>query len=124
MAHYRNLAAWQRCHQLVIEVYRATERFPAHERYGLTSQARRAAFSAAANLVEGCARRGSAEFRRYVDIALGSLAELSYTLLVARDLGLLSEAEYAGLEQTRKRSGFLTWRLGRALSKKRGAAGK
>ncbi len=119
MSHYRQLAAWQRCHELVLVVYRATERFPASERYGLVSQARRAAFSAAANIAEGAAKRGPREFRRYLDIAIGSLAELSYVLMLARDLGLLTGAEFDALERVRHRAGFLTWRLYRAICRRR-----
>ena len=60
---------------------------------GLSSRARRAAHSAAANIAEGCAKKGSAELRRYLNISLGSLSELSYTLLLARDLQILPEEE-------------------------------
>src|SRR6266478_2127237 len=69
LAHER-LLAWQLCHELVLAVYDATTSFPKHELYGLTSQARRAAFSAAVNIAEGSAKRGSAEFRRFIDISV------------------------------------------------------
>src|SRR5690242_16163219 len=65
MAPYERFAAWRECHALALEVYRATRLFPKDELYGLTSQARRAAFSAAANIVEGSAKRGSAESRPF-----------------------------------------------------------
>ena len=83
---YQRLNAWRACHELLLAVYRASHSWPATETYGLTSQARRAAFSAAANIAEGCGKRGPAAFRRFLDISLGSLSELSYTLLVAREL--------------------------------------
>src|SRR3954464_4175206 len=86
MAIYERLKAWERCHQLCVAVYNATNSWPTAERYGLVSQARRAAHSAAANIAEGSAKKGSREFRRYLDISLGSLSELSYTLLLAKDL--------------------------------------
>lgn len=119
MSHYRQLAAGQRCHELALAVYKATERFPASERFGLVSQSRRAAFSAAANIAEGAAKRGSREFRRYLDIAIGSLAELSYALLLAHDLALLTAAEFEAIDQIRHRAGFLTWRLYQAVSRRR-----
>ena len=72
---YRRFVAWQRCHELALAIYRATEHFPSAERFGLAAQARRAAFSAAANIVEGSAKRGSAEFARYLDMSIGSLNE-------------------------------------------------
>ena len=80
MAPYERLKAWQECHKLVLETYRATRSFPREELYGLTSQTRRAAFSAAANIVEGSAKHGAREYRRFLDIAIGSLAELGYAV--------------------------------------------
>src|SRR5207248_8682002 len=76
MAAYERFAAWRECHALALEVYRATRSFPKEELYGLTSQTRRAAFSAAANIVEGSAKHGALEYRRFLDISIGSLAEL------------------------------------------------
>src|SRR5437763_15598853 len=111
MAPYERLKAWQECHKLVLETYRATRSFPREELYGLTSQARRAAFSAAANIVEGSAKHGRREFRRYLDIALGSLAELSYTLQLSRKLGLLSDAQWRELDRLRGNANRLTWVL-------------
>jgi len=116
IAHER-LHAWRLCHELVLAVYDATTSFPKHELYGLTSQARRAAFSAAVNIAEGSAKRGSAEFRRFLDISIGSLAELAYVLRLVRDLKLLSEEKCCKLEALRGRAGFMTWRLYQAVSK-------
>ena len=88
MMPYERFQAWRSCHELAIATYRLTRDFPKHELYGITSQMRRAAFSAAANIAEGSAKRGCTEFRRYLDIALGSLSELRYSALLARDLEL------------------------------------
>jgi four helix bundle protein len=85
------------------------------ELYGLVSQVRRAAVSAAANIAEGAAKRGPREFGRFVDISLGSLGEISYLLLLAKDLELLQVKDYEVLENLRKRAGGLTWRLSRGL---------
>jgi len=115
VAPYERLKAWQECHSLALEVYRATSVFPREERYGLTSQARRAAFSAAANIVEGSAKRGSAEFRRFLDISLGSLTELGYTLRMSKELGFLPEPSWARLDDLQNRARFLTWKLYRSL---------
>ena len=65
MMPYERLTAWQCCHALFLEIYRVTAGFPKSELYGLTSQMRRAAFSAAANIAEGSAKRGPHEFRRF-----------------------------------------------------------
>jgi four helix bundle protein len=115
MLSHERLQAWKLTHELVLAVYHHTQAWPIQERYGLRSQIRRAAVSAAANIVEGAAKRGSREFRRYLDITLGSLAETSYFLLLAKDLSLISEADWQKLEDLRKRAGGLTWRLARSL---------
>jgi four helix bundle protein len=86
---HERLKSWSACHAVALAVYRVTQRWPSHEAYGLTSQARKAAYSASANIAEGAAKRGNAEFRRFLNISLGSLAELSYILLLARDLDYL-----------------------------------
>src|SRR3954468_11878499 len=111
MAIYQRLKAWERCHQLCLAVYQATNSWPPGERFGLTSQARRAAHSAAANIAEGSATRGSREFRRYLDISLGSLSELAYTLLLARDLKILTLQEWGRLDEIHRRAGGMTWLL-------------
>ena len=116
---YERFAAWQRCHELVLAVYRITQSFPTHELYGLSAQARRAAFSAAANIAEGSVKRGGREFHRYLDMALGALSELSYTLRLANDLHLLTDTEWEELSALRARAGFLTWRLYERLGGKR-----
>jgi four helix bundle protein len=103
---------------MALATYRATQKWPAHEAYGLTSQARKAAYSASANIAEGSAKRGNAEFRRFLNISLGSLAELSYILLLARDLGYLQSEEWGELEALRDHAGCLTWGLYRALGEK------
>ena len=111
MAPHKRFVAWQECHKLVLAVYRSTELFPKHELYGLTSQLRRAAFSAAANLVEGASRKGRNEFRHFLDISLGSLAEVEYGLEVAVALEYLKADTYTTLESQHRRAQFLTWKL-------------
>jgi four helix bundle protein len=115
MASFQDLAAWQACQRLAIEVYRVTKSFPRDERYGLTAQVRRAAVSVVANIAEGAAKRGAREFRRYLDISLGSLSEVTSLLLLARALDLLDEEETKALEPIRKRAAFLLWRLYRSM---------
>jgi four helix bundle protein len=100
-------------------VYQATNSWPSAERFGLASQARRAAHSAAANIAEGSAKRGSREFRRYLDISLGSLSELSYTLMLARDLKMMSEQEWGRLDQLHQKAGAMTWLLYKSLTAKK-----
>ena len=111
MNSYERLDAWQAAHRFVLLIYRTTRRFPPEERFGLSSQLRRAAFAVAGNIVEGSAKKGPREFRRYLDIAVGSVAELRYTLLLIKDLALISDAEFADLETLRDQVGRLTWGL-------------
>jgi four helix bundle protein len=119
MMPYERFRAWQACDELVLAVYRVTAAFPRHELYGITSQARRAAFSAAANIAEGSAKRGVGEFRRYLDISLGSLSELSYALRLSFKLGYLSETGWQGLDALRGSASRLTWRLYEAINRRR-----
>ena len=118
---HEGLKAWVACHELVLAVYRITSRWPSREQYGLTSQARRAAYSAAANIAEGSAKRGSREFCRFLNISLGSISELSYVLLLARDLEYLRAEEWGETEALRDHAGRLTWGLYRSLDPKRAA---
>ena len=113
---YQRFEAWKLCHALAVATYRVTQSFPKSELYGMTSQMRRAAFSAAANIAEGVAKRGRLELRRYLDIALGSLSELSYAILLARELGLLTLEGWQELDNLRARAGKVTWGLYRAVA--------
>jgi len=76
MRDYRNLIAWQKAHRLTLKVYRLTSDLPDSERFGLTSQLRRAAASIGANIAEGCGRSTRADLRRFLSIASGSASEL------------------------------------------------
>ncbi|BCB96592.1 hypothetical protein JZK55_17420 [Dissulfurispira thermophila] len=76
MANYKNLIVWQKAHQLALMVYRLIESFPRHEQYALTSQIRRAVLSIPTNIVEGYNRKSKKEFIHFIDIALGSIAEV------------------------------------------------
>ncbi|MBN1414155.1 MAG: four helix bundle protein [Bacteroidales bacterium] len=83
---YGDLIVWQKAHNLVLDVYKINKEFPKEEVYGLTSQFRRAAISIPANIAEGFARKGSRDKLRFYNIAAGSLNEISYYILLARDL--------------------------------------
>ena len=115
MKRYERLEAWQAAHQLVLLTYRVTKTFPREELYGLTSQARRAAFAVAANIAEGSAKRGPREFRRYLDISVGSLSELSYIFHLVKDLELIELTRWNELDEARERAGRLTWGLYRSV---------
>lgn len=116
MIPYERFDSWKLTHRLALQVYALTEQWPASDRYGLTSQIRRAALSAPTNIAEGSAKRGPREFRRYLDIALGSLSEVSYLLRFGRDRGVLKQAEFDLLDDLRDQAGKLTWRLYASLN--------
>ena len=90
--HHR-LVAWQRADDLFIKIHQLSCTLPAHERYELGSQMRRAAYSVAANIVEGFGRLTNRERLQSLRIAAASLAEVGYCLHAARRLGYLSAAE-------------------------------
>lgn len=115
---YEGLLAFQACDQLVVEVYTAVQSWPKYELYGLVSQVRRCAFSTAANIAEGAGKRGYGEFRRFLDISLGSLSELSYILRLAHRLEYLSSEEYDRLERLLEEAGKLTFSLARSIDRR------
>lgn len=93
-SHYRNLKVWKKAHEVVLEIYKMTNDFPEDERFGLTSQLRRAVVSIPTNLAEGYGRTTSADFKRFVMISLGSANEVEYLLLLCKDLGYISKEYY------------------------------
>ena len=93
MKDFRSLQVWDKAHQLTLSSYRVTNKFPKSEVYAMTSQIRRCAVSIAANIAEGCGKRGNGEFQRFLNIAAGSASELEYQLLLTRDLKLLMPDE-------------------------------
>ena len=82
-------------HPLTSEIFKLTNTFPEGEKFGLISQLTRAAYSIPMNLMEGANRLGSKEYRQFVGIAKGSAGEIKYQLLLARDLGYISEDKYS-----------------------------
>ena len=91
MQRFTALKVWQRSHALVLAIYRATVSFPSDERFGITSQLRRSAVSVPSNIAEGSKRQGRLDYARFLNIAEGSLGETQYLLMLARDLGYLSQ---------------------------------
>ena len=91
--HYKDLVAWQKAMDLVVNVYAATERFPSRERFSLTDQIRRAAVSVPSNIAEGQAHFNKREFLHFLRHARGSLAEVETQMLLAKRLSYLSNVE-------------------------------
>ena len=85
------LNVFKYAHELTLEIYKATNNFPAEEKFGITSQMRRAASSICANLMEGSYRNNSKEFRQFSGIARGSVGELRYFIMLSQDLGYINK---------------------------------
>ena len=88
---FKDLDIWKKGMILVKKTYDATKTFPVEEMYGLTSQMRRSAVSVPSNIAEGFRRKGPREFRHFLSIVLGSLAELETQVIIARELGYASD---------------------------------
>ncbi len=85
--NFQDLVVWQKAHQLVLGVYRYSDGFPSKENYCLLPQLRRAAISVPANIAEGFKKKSRLDKLRFFNIAQGSLEEVRYYLLLAKDLG-------------------------------------
>jgi len=99
MRDFRQLKVWEKAHHFTLQVYKITKHFPSDERFGLTSQLRRAAVSVSTNIAEGCGRNSEPELARYMSIAAGSASEVEYQLLLARDLKYIQNEMYGEMSQ-------------------------
>ena len=90
---YKDLIIWQKAIDLVVEIYQVIKRFPREEIYGLSDQIKRSAVSVPSNIAEGQSRQHTAEFRQFLYIALGSLAELDTQLIIAHRLGYIDSKD-------------------------------
>lgn len=116
MRPHHRLEAWGKSVDLVTEVYKETERFPKEERYGLTSQIRRAAVSIPANIAEGAGRHSQKEFAYFLSNAQGSASELETELIIGHRLGYLDEATFSRLISELERIGRLITGLSRHVT--------
>ena len=94
---FQRVIAWQKAHEFVLLVYKISNHFPEDERFGLTSQLRRAAVSIEANIAEGYRKIGKADKLRFLNIAQGSLEECRDYRILAKDLNYISDEEYEQL---------------------------
>jgi four helix bundle protein len=97
---FEDVVVWQKAHQLVLAIYKLTEKFPKHEMFAFRSQFRRAAISVPANIAEGFEKRSIRDKCRFYNTSQGSLGECRYYLILARDLGYADSKEL--MEQTRE----------------------
>jgi four helix bundle protein len=114
VAIYKDLIIFQKADELAFQIYKITKEFPKEELYGLTSQIRRSALSIPANIVEGHARKLKKEFKHYINIALGSLAETRYFFDFSKRLGY-HKKEYLKIEELINEAGKVLWSFYRRL---------
>ena len=110
---FEQLAVWQEAHKLVLDVYALTRQLPSDERFGLSSQMRRAAVSVPANIAEGFRRRGINDKCHFYTIAHSSLDELTYYFILCRDLG--HPIDFLKLRDTANRIGRMLTMLVRSV---------
>ncbi|HEV7380740.1 MAG TPA: four helix bundle protein [Dyadobacter sp.] len=98
MKNFKELLVWKKSHILTFAIYGTIKLFPKEELYGLTSQIRRSTISIPSNIAEGCDRLSDKELAQFLIIANGSASELSYQILLAKDLNYLSVTDYDQLD--------------------------
>ncbi len=100
MNYFKELKVWQKSIDLVTNVYVKTQHFPKEEIYGLTSQIRRCAISISSNIAEGCGRKTTKDFNKFLGIALGSAFEFETQLVICKNLNLIDNEDFENLETT------------------------
>ena len=115
MRPHEKLDLWKKAIEFVVSVYKATESFPKDEKFGLTSQLRRAAVSIVANIAEGAGRKSSKEFRQFLSHSQGSASEVDTELVIAHQLNYLSRMDYDNLSEDLDHIGRMLTRLSQSL---------
>jgi four helix bundle protein len=97
MRDYFKLEIWQRSHKLTLRIYQVSKLLPKDEIYGLVSQIRRSSSSIPTNISEGCGRNSKAQLINFLQIAAGSCSELTYQLILCKDLSYIAESNFKEL---------------------------
>ena len=113
---WKNLEIWKLSDQLAYKIYLETKQFPDEERYGITSQLRRASLSVPTNIVEGYSRKGDKELSHFISIALGSFAETKYLLHFAHRLGFIQRKKYDDIRKISEELGKKIWKFYKKVS--------
>ena len=116
MKSVEDLDVFKLAHEITLEIYHLTDKFPDCEKYGLISQIRRASMSIPMNLMEGSHRLNTKEYRQFVGIARGSAGELKYQLMLSRDLKYLTEDTYQQLREKAESISKMLTRLAASLT--------
>lgn len=115
ITQFTDYTVWQKAHRLTLEVYKTTLRFPAEERYGLSTQLRRSASSICSNIAEGYTKSRK-DFIRFLSIARGSLEETKYHLILSKDLNYLDEKTFEMIFTMSDEIGKMLYSLVKRLS--------
>jgi four helix bundle protein len=91
---YEDLKVWRKSIELTKHIYELTSKFPDSEKFGLTNQLRRASVSIASNIAEGCGRNTQGEFVQFLGIASGSVAEVTTQIIIALELGFITQSDF------------------------------
>jgi four helix bundle protein len=97
MRNFRKYSVWEQSHKFTLLVYEITRTFPSEEKFGITSQLRRACTSIPTNFAEGCGKPSEKDFARFLSISYGSASEVDYLLLLSYELGFLNDEIYQKL---------------------------
>jgi len=118
MRPHEKLEVWERADDFVVRIYKVTDAFPKEERYGLTSQIRRAAVSVPANIAEGAARQSAKDFCYFLSNAQGSVSELATEILIARRLGFVTEHSFDWAKTELHSIGLMLLGLSRSVKRR------
>jgi four helix bundle protein len=113
---FRQLGVWQKVYEMTLEIYRLTKKFPKAEMYGLTSQLQRASVSVPANIAEGYERNHRKEYLQFLYISRGSLGEMETLLMLAKDLGYITDDNYRVVDTKRSETARILQGLIRSLT--------
>jgi len=115
---FEDLEVWQKAKNLAVKFYVLSKSFPKEDQFGITSQMRRSSFSIPSNIAEGSAKSGDKEFLRYTSIAQGSCAEFKTQLIIAKEIRILPEKDFADCILTVNDIGKMLKGLERRLKEK------
>lgn len=118
MQTVEELDVFKLLHEMALVIYKITKTFPEDERFGLSSQMRRASYSIPMNIAEGAGRLNTGEYRQFVGVARGSTSELKYQLLLARDLGYIHPRDHEDLRNKCERISQMLTALAKSLAGK------
>ena len=107
---YKNLIIWKESKNLILLVYKITDKFPKSEEFALKNQIRRAVVSVLSQIAEGWLRKSKKDKLRYLEIALGSLLEIEAQMDVSKDLGFVNEKDYSEFDNLRARASYLLYK--------------